>query len=546
MKSLIKILVPFCSIAFALSGATGGVTMIGIQGEKFYINGALTYPGGKLEGTLPNARTVNATFDDANPATASKWKYPDTGMWDPQRQTNEFVAALPTYKSKGLLAVTLNFQGGSPVAGATSQPWINTAFNSDGSLKQAYLARMDEAIRALDAQGMVAILGFFYYAQAGILPNQNAVNAAVDTATNWVLSQGYTNVLVEVENECDAPNGAGSGWPTYLQPAAMPALIDRIHNAAAAAGKTLPVSVSYIGGTVPPNNAVLSKCDYILVHGNNQSAAWITSTINTVRGYGTNKPIVFNEDSATTANFQAATDAHASWGYHDNGLNNYNDGFQSPPTNWMINTANKKNFFSLIDWLATLNVVSRQVHGTAGAFDINLPFSGTAGIECRFGSIPTSYQLIYTFNTSNDPQTGLPALNGYTTNVTNVGTVTVTQGVGAAVVVPSPTPSSNQITVNLTNVADAQHFVVTLSNVQVQNQTDETTTIINPLVTRLDLLIGDVDANGRVDANDVSAVQNHMLQPANISNFRYDVNTSGLIDGNDTSTTRGDIGMSLP
>jgi hypothetical protein len=70
--------------------------------------------------------------------------------------------------------------------------------------------------------------------------------------------------------------------------------------------------------------------------------------VNTVRALGTNKPIIFNEDSPSTANFQAATDAHASWGYHDNGLNNYVDGFQSPPTNWSINTVNKQNFFDLL------------------------------------------------------------------------------------------------------------------------------------------------------------------------------------------------------
>ena len=138
---------------------------VSIQGEKFYINGVRTYSGGILEGTLPNSRMVNATFDDANPATIENWDYPNGAPYDPNRQTNEFIAALPSYKAKGLLAVTLNFQGGDPIHGAGNQPWDNTAFNSNGSLKSAYLTRMDRVIRALNTRGMVAILGYFYQGQ---------------------------------------------------------------------------------------------------------------------------------------------------------------------------------------------------------------------------------------------------------------------------------------------------------------------------------------------------------------------------------------------
>src|SRR4029077_8662562 len=168
---------------------------VSIQGEKFFINSLRTYSGGALDGTLPNSRMVNATFDDANPTTVSMWKYPNGNPYDPVQQTNEFVAALPSYRAKGLLAVTLNFQGGRPVPGTINpQPWNNTGFNADGSLKPAYLARMDQAIRALDAQGMVAILGYFYFGQDERLADETAVKNATFNATQWVLNQGYTNV----------------------------------------------------------------------------------------------------------------------------------------------------------------------------------------------------------------------------------------------------------------------------------------------------------------------------------------------------------------
>ena len=94
-------------------------TEVSIRGEQFFINGKPTYAGRsykgmKIEGLLMNVRAVQATFDDLNPETRSKWAYPDTGKWDPERNTREFVAALPEWRRHGLLAFTVNLQGGSP------------------------------------------------------------------------------------------------------------------------------------------------------------------------------------------------------------------------------------------------------------------------------------------------------------------------------------------------------------------------------------------------------------------------------------------------
>ena len=338
------------SAAICFHGAAAQVAMNGqlltkvsIQGESFYINGLRTFPGGRLDGTLPNSRMVQATFDDANPATVNNWKYPDGSPYDPIRQTNEFVATLQSYRAKGLLAVTVNFQGGDPVTGAQNQPLDNTAFNSDGSLKPAYLARMDQVIRALDAQGMVAILGYFYSGQDRRLSSETAIKNAVANATQWVLTQGYTNVLIEIDNEADSPDYI---YP-ILRPARVSELISAVQTQSANYGRRLYVGVSLSGGKIPPSNITQIE-DFILLHGNAQTSSTITSMVNTTRALGTNKPIIFNEDSTSTANFQAATDTHASWGYYDAGVNNYVDGFQSPPTNWTINTIAKQNFFNLL------------------------------------------------------------------------------------------------------------------------------------------------------------------------------------------------------
>jgi hypothetical protein len=52
----------------------------------------------------------------------------------------------------------------------------------------------------------------------------------------------------------------------------------------------------------------------------------------------------------------AAISHYASWGYYDQGANNYRDGYQSPPVNWGINTERKRGSFGLV----------REVTGAGG------------------------------------------------------------------------------------------------------------------------------------------------------------------------------------
>ncbi len=70
------------------------MTEITIHGPEFWIDGQPTYAGReytgrKIQGLLFNVRAVQATFDDENPATRDYWAYPDTGVCDPDRNTDE-------------------------------------------------------------------------------------------------------------------------------------------------------------------------------------------------------------------------------------------------------------------------------------------------------------------------------------------------------------------------------------------------------------------------------------------------------------------------
>src|SRR6185369_15814850 len=115
-------------------------TDVTIQGDSFHINGTPTYAGRtwnghNIEGLLHNSRMVQGIFDDLNAETRSRWAYPDTKTWDADRNTREFVAAMPEWRKRGLLAVTLNLQGGSPLGYSREQPWHNSAIDERGNLR---------------------------------------------------------------------------------------------------------------------------------------------------------------------------------------------------------------------------------------------------------------------------------------------------------------------------------------------------------------------------------------------------------------------------
>jgi hypothetical protein len=330
------------------------MTRITIDGERFLIDGAPTYKGASfrgypVEGLLMNVRMVQATFDDTNPETRDRWAYPDTGTWDPARNVQEFLAAMPAYREHGILGVTLNFQGGNPNRYDRHQPWINTAFTPKGDLKPEYLERMRLVLDGLDQLGMVAILGIFYFGQDEHLADEAAVLRGLDNAIRWVLEGGYENVLIEVNNECDVPRYEHE----ILQPHRIHELIERVKRITKD-GRRLLVGTSFKGNSIPTEN-VVAVSDFLLIHGNgvedpNRIAEMVEET-RQVPGYRP-MPILFNEDDhfdfdKDWNNFVAAVSKYASWGYLECGENNYYDGHQSPPINWGLNTERKRDFARL-------------------------------------------------------------------------------------------------------------------------------------------------------------------------------------------------------
>jgi hypothetical protein len=169
-------------------------------------------------------------------------------------------------------------------------------------------------------------------------------------------------------------------------------------------------------------------------------------------------------------------------------------------------------------------VVSRKIHGPAGPFDLNLPTNGSAGIECRSGGASNAYTLVYTFGV----------------NLSAPGRASVTQG-SASIGAVAVGPNLNQVTVNLSNVTNAQHLIVTLANVQ-----NSSHTILPSVAARMDALVGDTTANGFVNSSDISQTQSQSGQPLTSSNFREDVTVNGAINSSDISLVQSLSGTALP
>jgi hypothetical protein len=168
------------------------------------------------------------------------------------------------------------------------------------------------------------------------------------------------------------------------------------------------------------------------------------------------------------------------------------------------------------------DAVSRKTHGAAGTFDVELPLTGSVGIECRSGGAGGNHTFVFTF----------------TNNVVS-GNAAVTSGVGT--VSGPPTFSGNTMTVNLTGVSDVQQITVTLSNV-----TDCFGSVLPDTAVTAAMLIGDTTANRTVNASDVAQVKGQAGVPVTTSNFREDVTVNGSINASDVGLVKANVGHSLP
>ncbi|MGF1451159.1 MAG: hypothetical protein ACFB21_03675 [Opitutales bacterium] len=344
------------------------MTEVTIEGTRFLLNGeptyaGKTYRGRSIEGRLFNARLIQAIFDDENPETRPQWAYPDTGIWDPDRNTAEFCAALPEYKRHGLLAFTVGLQGGGSIyAPEVYDHFVNSAFGPDGTFKPAYFDRLLKVLQAADALGMVVIVNYFYFKQVERIPDEGVVKDITARVTEWLLRTGYRNILIDTANE------AGRLYPAPLfQEDRVHELIEVVQGVSVD-GRRVPVGVSTLGGEHICEGRWRELEDFHMPHGNGCKPEQLREKLQRLKAtpeyQAKPRPILINEDSPHLDNFEAALAEDCSWGFYQQGYGSeygesradwktkgrerrFEDlsGFQTVPVNWGINTPSKRAFF---------------------------------------------------------------------------------------------------------------------------------------------------------------------------------------------------------
>jgi len=264
----------------------------------------------------------------ATQETTHLWSYPDS-PWDAERNTDEFVAALDAYATAGLNAVTVGVQGGSPCGNNPSDGHYpcrdmyqrdSSGFDASGGLRAPFFSRLQRIVEAADRLGMAILLQLFYPDEAFkvFAGNDASVQAAADNTVDWLLAGGYTNVVLDVCNECDLCRIAPAACPQQryqlrslhwqggkdhpVKDGLLGELIARMRRRAAAGGASYLMSSSYLGGEVVLDNE-LQHLDYVNLHANNLwgwrdgNLARMADAVRGLRSWNARPmPIVFTED----------------------------------------------------------------------------------------------------------------------------------------------------------------------------------------------------------------------------------------------------------
>ncbi len=169
----------------------------------------------------------------------------------------------------------------------------------------------------------------------------------------------------------------------------------------------------------------------------------------------------------------------------------------------------------------TLNLLSAA--SVKGPFAIDLPLTGTPGIEDRIGGLRRLYEIVLTFNNI------ITSVDDVATSCGTVQRATVDSG------------DAHRLSVNLVGVTcTAEDVTITLTGVH----DDQGGTLDTSLT--FGLLVSDATGNGIVNSADVRLTQDALGQDTNSHNFRADVNEDGRITRADVTIVKAQLGNRLP
>ena len=329
----------FCVLCVPLSAveiATGAMLGPRYKSERFYIRSSsgikwqLTYTGGlyrrQARGKLMTLRLGQSLFDD-------EWL--DEQQFDPDRNTARVIGALDFYKQHGVLAVTASLQAGNPgydetINGITRNGSAKhgknggvliSAFAADGSLKPAWMGRLERLLRAADQRGMVVCLTYFHPAQDEIFTEPEAITSAARNITDWLIEKNFRNVIINVADEWDL---GGRSWDhARFIPENINRLVELVRERFNHADYTLPIGASSSGKMSYPDS-LARVCDLVLLHGDGRTPGEKLSRLRQIRSTGRALWMIGDDNGreTTPANLsreKASADAlfkeGAGWGY---------------------------------------------------------------------------------------------------------------------------------------------------------------------------------------------------------------------------------------
>lgn len=305
--ALAGLLLALTGPAAAVEIATGSMLGPRYKQDQFYSRTGpgssweFTYAGtryrGRVRGSLALLRVSQALFDD-------EWL--EEHSFDPGVNTDRVIEELATYKQFGIAGIVVGLQGADPgyspqANGVRRGPSADlgkrsgalvSAYRADGSLKPAWLARLDRLVAAANRLGMIVCVVLFQQDQDEALSSPEAVLEGAKNVARHLVDSDARNVMIDVADAWDEPEGR---WdhrrfiPRYVE-----YLIRAVRDEFQEADFSLPIGASSGSGMLYPIS-LARACDVVLLQGDGRSAADKLARSRQFKQYG--RPVLMVSDS---------------------------------------------------------------------------------------------------------------------------------------------------------------------------------------------------------------------------------------------------------
>lgn len=252
--------------------------------------------------------------------------------FDPAANTDALIAALDLYKKYGVLAVAVSLQGADPgysperngisrKSGAlygSKEGALISAFNRDGSLKPAWTARLDKLLKAADQRGMFVKLTYFQPAQDEALDSPEAIVAASQNITRWLVAGNHRNVIIDVAAGWDVQ---GEWDHIEFIPRNVANLVRAVREQFNGASFSLPIGAAS-GPSMMYPESLAQVCDLVLLDERGLKPDMIARRFAQMSDY--HRPLGVVVDAGDELMHSAASfDKSASWTYSPLRLTQY-------------------------------------------------------------------------------------------------------------------------------------------------------------------------------------------------------------------------------